>query len=216
MKDICLTREMLCGHSADIVRTYISRNICPHNVRTISFFGFQLRNLQKQVRKCPHLSTSVSAPGHHLKSSRQTFIRIYGRTVKLIWRGGFEPQKKNKDMQITKEGEKEKNKISANEETFSDAQNLYNRSTPTLSFSIRGMLPHLFALFFAASHEFLPSSEAGKWGRIQIFSETGIPPSLGSFPGKLFPREASPGRWNSSFWEVLLKPFRESNSSSGS
>ena len=41
-KDICLTREMLCGHSADIVRTYISRDICPHNVRTISFFGFQL------------------------------------------------------------------------------------------------------------------------------------------------------------------------------
>ena len=30
------------GHSADIVRTYISRDICPHNVRTISFFGFQL------------------------------------------------------------------------------------------------------------------------------------------------------------------------------
>ena len=27
---------------ADIVRTYISRDICPHNVRTISFFGFQL------------------------------------------------------------------------------------------------------------------------------------------------------------------------------
>ena len=32
----------LCGHCADIVRTYISRDICPHNVRTISFFGFQL------------------------------------------------------------------------------------------------------------------------------------------------------------------------------
>ena len=36
------TREMLCGHSADIMRTYISRDICPHNVRTVSFFGFQL------------------------------------------------------------------------------------------------------------------------------------------------------------------------------
>ena len=38
-KDICLMREMLCGHSADIVWTYIFRDIC--HVRTMSFFGFQ-------------------------------------------------------------------------------------------------------------------------------------------------------------------------------
>ena len=31
-KDICLTREMLCGHSAEIVRTYISRDICPQYI----------------------------------------------------------------------------------------------------------------------------------------------------------------------------------------
>ena len=29
-KEIYIPREMLCGHSADIVRTYISRDICPH------------------------------------------------------------------------------------------------------------------------------------------------------------------------------------------
>ena len=32
------------GYNADIVRTYISRDICPHNVRTITSFGFQLRS----------------------------------------------------------------------------------------------------------------------------------------------------------------------------
>ena len=37
--------EMLC----DIVRTYISRDICPNNVRTISFFGFQLRCIVRLV-----------------------------------------------------------------------------------------------------------------------------------------------------------------------
>ena len=35
-KDVCLTREMLCGHSADIVRTYISREICPHYILRFS------------------------------------------------------------------------------------------------------------------------------------------------------------------------------------
>ena len=41
----------LCEHSADIVRTYISRYICPHNVRTISFFGFQLRESGLKIHK---------------------------------------------------------------------------------------------------------------------------------------------------------------------
>ena len=43
-KDICLTREMLCGHCT----TYITRDICPHNVRTISFLGFQLWQIKKK------------------------------------------------------------------------------------------------------------------------------------------------------------------------
>ena len=44
MKDLCLTRdiprEMLCGHRAYIVRTYISPGI---------FFGFQLSTLNEQL-----------------------------------------------------------------------------------------------------------------------------------------------------------------------
>ena len=39
---IYVSRGRCC---ADIVRTYISRDICLHNVRTISFFGFQLGSM---------------------------------------------------------------------------------------------------------------------------------------------------------------------------
>ena len=46
-KNICLTKEMLCGHNADIVRTY-SPGIY---VRTIiSFFGFQLSMIKYIAR----------------------------------------------------------------------------------------------------------------------------------------------------------------------
>ena len=52
MKKTYIPREMLCGHSADIVRTlcadivwtYISRDIC--HVHTISLFGFQLLSVR--------------------------------------------------------------------------------------------------------------------------------------------------------------------------
>ena len=66
-KDICLTREMLCGHSADIVRTYISRDICLNNVRTISFFGFQL-SLDRQNAK------RFSVTEHSLQKVKQKTI----------------------------------------------------------------------------------------------------------------------------------------------
>ena len=42
-KDICLTREILCGHSAVIVRTYISRNICPHYILNLGRLLFHCR-----------------------------------------------------------------------------------------------------------------------------------------------------------------------------
>ena len=45
------------GYSADIVRTYIPGDICPHNVRTISFFGFQLRFCYISI---PGSATSVT------------------------------------------------------------------------------------------------------------------------------------------------------------
>ena len=32
MKKTYIPREMLGGHSADIVRTYISRDVCPHYI----------------------------------------------------------------------------------------------------------------------------------------------------------------------------------------
>ena len=48
-KDICLTGEMLCVHSADIVRTYISRNICPHYI--LLRFSALVETLRKQLEQ---------------------------------------------------------------------------------------------------------------------------------------------------------------------
>ena len=61
--DICPHNVRTISHEGDVVRTYISRDICLHNVRTISFFGFQLwqRNGSRVVgaimKQCPPINS---------------------------------------------------------------------------------------------------------------------------------------------------------------
>ena len=76
-----ILREMLCGHSADIVRTYISRDICPHNVRTISFFGFQLN------QHCKVAKNGVKLPkpkGNFSKTRQESIFACRCRCLFLI------------------------------------------------------------------------------------------------------------------------------------
>ena len=60
-KDICLTREMLCGHSADIVRTYISRDIYQHYI-----LYFQLRSRHILLSHLQHGSVSHFTRSRHI------------------------------------------------------------------------------------------------------------------------------------------------------
>ena len=67
-RNMCLFhREMLCGHSADIVRTYISKDICPHYIllrfsaqafRSFSFIPTK-NFCSIFVHKCSYLPNNV-------------------------------------------------------------------------------------------------------------------------------------------------------------
>ena len=58
-RDICLFREMFCGNCADIaaiVRTYISRDICPHYILLrFSALGNKKGSSIKETLFCPIL-----------------------------------------------------------------------------------------------------------------------------------------------------------------
>ena len=81
-KDICLTmkktyipREMLCGHSAVIVRTYISRDISPHHI--LLRFSALVDVVLKRVNSVGRLDMLVSVYFYSLACGAGFYIMFY-------------------------------------------------------------------------------------------------------------------------------------------
>ena len=62
-RETYILREMLCGHCADIERTYISRDICPH----YNLLGFHLSLFMTIISQGSQMSTCVTCVGFRLR-----------------------------------------------------------------------------------------------------------------------------------------------------
>ena len=98
------------GYSADIVRTYIPGDICPHNVGTMSACRHNVRTMSAQ---CPHNVGTMSALCPHNISRRiyvsrgRCFADIVWTLSALLWLLSV-PPKRNRQGQREAVGGRER------------------------------------------------------------------------------------------------------------